>query len=119
MTIYYEKLRGWGTSLKARGGKIAYYHCQKRDRNGCPSRYVEMEEIEGKFADEFKNVQFTEEFVNAVVRKTREMVDTNRANSTSRKQGILNQRLALEGKRNKLDVKLDPIVNTVKRQNLD
>ena len=114
----------WHTkpSLRARGGKIAYYHCQKRDRNGCPSRYVEMEDIEGQVADEFKNVQFTEEFVNAVVRKTREMVDTNRANSTSLKQGILNQRLALEGRRNKLeDVLIDGSIerDTFKRKHAE
>lgn len=95
----------WHTkpSLKARGGKIAYYHCQKRDRNGCPAPYVEMQDLEEQVENEFKTMEFTQEFVDAVVRKTRELLERNRANSTSLKQGILNQRLALEGKRNKLE----------------
>lgn len=95
----------WHTkpSLKARGGKIAYYHCQKRDRNGCPSPYVEMDDLEEQVENEFKTMEFTQEFVDAVVRKTRELIERNRANSTSLKQGILNQKLALEGKRNKLE----------------
>lgn len=90
-------------SLKARGGKIAYYHCPKRERNGCPSPYVEMADLEKQVVEQFKVMQFRGEFIEAVVRKTREIVDKNRKMSSSLKQGVLNQKSGLEGKRNKLE----------------
>src|SRR3989344_2844818 len=37
-------------------GSIEYYHCQKRDRNGCPAPYVEMSEIEQLVEQEFKKL---------------------------------------------------------------
>lgn len=89
--------------FRARGGKIAYYHCPKRDRNGCKAPFVEMSEIETLVENEFKNMQFAPEFVDAVVRKTREKLEESRTTATSIKQGIMNQKLALEGRRNKLE----------------
>ncbi len=91
------------SKLRARGGKIAYYHCPKRERNGCTAPFVEMSDIEGLVEEEFKNMQFSPEFVEAVVRKTREKLEESRANATSVKQGIMNQKIALESKRNKLE----------------
>ncbi|KXK09236.1 MAG: Transposon Tn3 resolvase [Microgenomates bacterium OLB22] len=55
--------------LRARGGKIAYYHCPKRERNGCRAPYIEMEDLEYQVEQEFKNMQFAPEFIEAVVRK--------------------------------------------------
>ncbi len=89
--------------LEKRGGKIAYYHCQKRDRNGCPAPYVEMDEIERLAKEEFRKLQFSQEFIDAVVRKTREILDNSRESSASLKQGLQNQKMALEAKRNRLE----------------
>lgn len=89
--------------LKARGGKIAYYHCPKRDRNGCQAPFVEMSDLETQVENQFKTMQFSQEFIEAVVRKTREKLEINRNNATSVKQGILNQKTAIEAKRNKLE----------------
>jgi len=100
--------------LRARGGKIAYYHCPKRERNGCHAPYVEMLDIETQVEEEFKNMQFAPEFIEAVVRKTREKLDESRVNALSIKQGILNRKLALEGKRNKLEDAL--IEGTIDRE---
>ena len=91
------------SKLRARGGKIAYYHCPKRDRNGCTAPFVEMSDIETLVEEEFKNMQFSPDFIEAVVRKTREKLEDSRASATSIKQGIMNQKMALEGKRNKLE----------------
>jgi site-specific DNA recombinase len=90
-------------SLKSRGGKIAYYHCQKRDRNGCPSRYVEMENLEKQVAKEFKKMQFSQEFIDMVVVKAKERVAENRKNSTAQRQALLNLKMSLENRRNKLE----------------
>lgn len=83
--------------------QVHYYHCQKRDRNGCPARYVEMSKIEGLVEEELKKLEFSKEFLDAVVKKTREVVELNRKFATSNVQGILNQKNALEARRNKLE----------------
>ncbi|MBU0708811.1 recombinase family protein [Patescibacteria group bacterium] len=92
--------------LKKRGGKIAYYHCQKRDRNGCPAPYVEISKLEGQVEKAFKTMQFSQEFIEAVVRKTREILDNNRKEFSSRRLAILNKKTALEAKRNRLEDRL-------------
>lgn len=85
------------------GGKIAYYHCQKRDHVDCPAKYVEKEEIEQQVEDYFKTMQFSPDFIEAVVEKTRSVLETNRKISSSRLQAIYNQKTGLEEKRNKLE----------------
>ena len=105
-----------------RGGKIAYYHCQKRDRNGCPSPYVEKDDLEGQFEEIFKTMQFSPEFLEAVVEKTKEVLETNRQNSSSSKQAVINQKTALETKRNRLeDTILDGTIDrdTYKRKHAE
>lgn len=92
--------------FKHRGGKIAYYHCNKLNRNGCPSPYVEMSEIEGQAEEAFKAMQFSEQFMEAIVRKAREKLDSSRKNADSQKQVVFNQKGALEIKRNKLEDEL-------------
>jgi len=89
--------------FKNRGGRIGYYHCIKRNRNGCPAPYVEISDMESQIASEFKNIQFNQEFIDAVVRKTKERLMLNRKEHSSRKQSITNQKTALELKRNRLE----------------
>ncbi|OGK45309.1 hypothetical protein A2956_02315 [Candidatus Roizmanbacteria bacterium RIFCSPLOWO2_01_FULL_37_57] len=89
--------------LANRGGKIAYYHCQKRERNGCPAKYVEQADLETQVENQFKTMQFSPEFVQAVVNQTKKVLENNRKNSSSRIQAILNQKTALEARRNKLE----------------
>lgn len=89
--------------LKKRGGKIAYYHCPKRDRNGCTSPFVEISDLEIQAEEQFKTMQFAPEFIEAVVRKTREKLDESRNHAGALKQGVLNQKTAFETKRNKLE----------------
>src|SRR3989344_5397932 len=89
--------------LANRGGKIAYYHCQKRERNGCQAKYVEQADLETQVENQFKTMQFSPEFVQAVVNQTKKVLENNRKNSSSRIQAILNQKTALEARRNKLE----------------
>lgn len=89
--------------LVNRGGKIAYYHCQKRERNGCPAPYVEMSKLEKLVEQEFKKLEFSEEFINAVVKKTKDILEENRKSGSSVIQGIINQKSALETRRNNLE----------------
>ena len=89
--------------LVNRGGKIAYYHCQKRERNGCPALYVEMSKMEKLVEQEFIKLEFSEEFINAVIKKTKEVLEENRKSGSSVMQGIINQKIALETRRNNLE----------------
>ncbi len=89
--------------LKNRGGKIGYYHCQKRDRNGCPAPYVQMEQMESLVEQEFKKMEFSQDFIDAVVQKTRSVLEETRKTASSTQRGILNQKTALESKRDKLE----------------
>lgn len=102
--------------------EIHYYHCQKRDRNGCPAPYVEMSEMENLVEKEFKKLEFDEEFIKAVVEKTKKILEENRKYSSSNFQGILNQKTAVEIKRNNLeDALLDGVLDreSFKRRHKD
>lgn len=103
-------------------GKIAYYHCQKRDRNGCPSPYVEMGDLEKLAAERFKEMQFSQEFIDAIVIKAKEKLAMSRKVSGSQKQAIMNQKTGLETKRNRLeDAMLDGTIDreTFKRKHTE
>ncbi len=89
--------------FKKHKGKIAYYHCPKRNRNNCPSPYVEMSELEKLAAHQFKDMQFSQKFIDLVVKKAREKVEFNRKAASSKRQAILNLRTSLEMRRNKLE----------------
>lgn len=90
-------------SLKKRGGKIAYYHCQKLGRNKCPSPFVEKENLELKVENLIKNLEFSQEFIDLVVEKTKEKLNLSRTNNNSQRQALANSRQALITKRNKLE----------------
>ena len=83
--------------------KIDYYHCQKRGGNGCPAPYVEMSDIEKLVEQEFKKMEFSEDFINAVIQKTKDVLEKNRKTASSIGQGVINQKNALEARRNKLE----------------
>jgi len=89
--------------LKNRGGKIAYYHCPKYERNGCPAPYVEAVNLETQVEEEIKKMQFNKEFIRAVIFKTREIIENNRRDLSLKKVGIINKKSALELRRNKLE----------------
>lgn len=98
--------------LKNRGGRIAYYHCPKQDRNGCTAPYVELEDLEGQVEKGLKAMQFSPEFINAVITKTKEEMNKSRQYLNSQRMHLLNRKTSLETKRNKLeDSLLDEIID--------
>ena len=81
-----------------------------------------MEDLEKLAAEQFKNMQFSQKFIDMVVGKAREKVKYNRSVISSKRQAILNLRTSLETRRNKLeDALLDGIIDreTYKRKNDD
>lgn len=94
--------------LKNRGGKIAYYHCPKHNRNGCPAPYVELEILEKQVEEKFKQMQFSQMFIELVIIKTKEAIGKSRQNFNSQRMQLLNKKTSLENKRNKLE---DSLIN--------
>lgn len=88
---------------KTKPGVVHYYHCQKRNKNGCPAPYVEKDNLEKQVADEIAKMQFTQEFIDKVVEKARDVVEKNRNLASAIAQGIVNQKTGWETKRNKLE----------------
>ncbi len=100
-------------------GFVHYYHCQKRGKNGCPAKYIEMSELEQMVEKEFKKLQFSDSFIETVITKAKEIIAENRRTSSSVVQGIINQKSGLETRRNTLeDALLDGTIDreTFKRR---
>ncbi|OQY69199.1 hypothetical protein B6D29_00090 [Microgenomates bacterium UTCPR1] len=89
--------------FRSRGGKIAYYHCQKRDHNNCSAPYVEMNNLEKQVEEQFKKMEFTKEFISLVMKKVKEKLEANRKISLLNKQSVINLKTSLETRRNKLE----------------
>lgn len=83
--------------------KLAYYHCSHR--NGC-GKYIEMTKLEGMVADKFRDLEFSDEFVELVVEKARKIFHERRKKYDARRQGIINRRTALELRRKRVENKL-------------
>lgn len=82
---------------------IAYYHCS--NRFGC-GKYSEQTQIEEQVAEKFKDLQFSDEFTNLVIEKTKHLFLEKRRTYEGRKQGLVNKKTALEGKRKVAEDKL-------------
>lgn len=83
--------------------KVAYYHCS--NKTGC-GKYVEMNEIESAVADKFKDLQFSDEFIQLVISKARSHFVEKRRQYDGRRQSFLNRRTGLENKRKVAEDKL-------------
>ena len=88
---------------KKRGNKIAYYHCQKIYAPTCKEPYIEMVKLEKQVERYIKQIQFKKEFIEAIVKQAKELLDSGRKNVKGMKQALINQKTGLETKRNRLE----------------
>lgn len=82
---------------------VAYYHCP--NRTGC-GKYCEMNDLEGRIAKEFQKLQFSEEFIEAVIEKARVQLLEGRDTYDGRRQALVNKKSAFEGKLRSIEDKL-------------
>lgn len=97
--------------------KIGYYHCT--NVGGCPKSYIETWKLEKMVAKQFKKYQFSEKFINFVAEAVKQKVQEDRGNVNSKRQGLVNEKKAVEEKRDRLeDLLIKNIINeeTYKRQ---
>ncbi len=88
---------------KKRGNKIAYYHCQKRYAPTCKEPYIEMSKLEKQVEKYIKQIEFKKEFIEAIVKQAKELLDSGRKNVKSMKQALINQKTGLETMRSRLE----------------
>tara|TARA_B100000745_G_C20154130_1_gene395541 strand:- start:16 stop:1623 length:1608 start_codon:yes stop_codon:yes gene_type:complete len=89
------------------GKTKAYYHCP--NRSGC-GKYSEMTALEGAIADKFKDLQFSDEFIQAVIKKVSSEFYEQRRIYNGRKQSLINKRTAFE---KQLAIAEDKLLNNV------
>jgi len=97
--------------------KIGYYHCCQN--GGCKGSYVEIEKMEQMVANLFKKYQFTPEFIELIKEKVREYFDNTKGNINSKKQALVNKKVAIEQKQDKItSLLIDNVIDrdTFKRQ---
>ncbi|MDD5098127.1 MAG: recombinase family protein [Candidatus Pacebacteria bacterium] len=79
---------------------ISYYHCvlngQKHSNEG---QNIEAGSLEKMIKEQFKNIQFSEDFIMLVVSKVKLSYEKKKEQINRNKRGLLNQKLALENKK--------------------
>lgn len=85
------------------GHRIGYYHCPKLWKNDCPSPYVELMDMENQVQEIMNGIEFNQEFIEAVCEEARIRLNENRKNSAKDIQACINQKSALETRRNKIE----------------
>lgn len=83
--------------------KLAYYHCT--NRNGC-GKYTEMTKMENLVADKFKDLEFSQDFLVALIDKVKTIFYERRKVFDDKKKNLINQRTAYEAKRKTAEDKL-------------
>lgn len=86
---------------------ISYYHCvlngHKHSNEG---QNIEAEKLEKMISDQFKNIQFSESFIALVVSKVKLFYEKKKERINKDKRGLLNQKAALENKKEIAEEKL-------------
>ncbi|MEK7610526.1 MAG: recombinase family protein [Patescibacteria group bacterium] len=83
--------------------KKAYYHCT--NRSGC-GKYIEQNKLEDMVSEKFKQIEFSQEFIDLVITKARAIFHDRRQDYDRKKRECINQRTAFEAKRKTAEDKL-------------
>jgi hypothetical protein len=62
--------------------------------------------MEEKVADKFSELEFTEDFTNQIIEKVKQLVQTRRKQSDSKRQSIVNRKTAIEARKRVMEDKL-------------
>jgi len=93
--------------LKARGGKIAYYHCSKLGkRGGCYEKSIQLEVLEEMVRQEVAKLEFKPEFIEAVKKNIRKVYENSINKVKLAKKAAYNRQSAVEIKRERLERKM-------------
>lgn len=74
----------------------AYYHCT--NRTGC-GKYYEQVQLENDIADKFKELEFSQEFIDKIIEKVKAKFLKARDDYDKNRQSLVNQKTAYEARR--------------------
>ncbi|MBN1227673.1 MAG: recombinase family protein [Deltaproteobacteria bacterium] len=95
------------TAEKHIGKNKDYYHCSApKSKHSNRNQNVEVTELENQVKECFKKIQFSQEFVNRMVKKVKAFHSKTKENIGCRKQALYNQKMSLERKRDLAEEKL-------------
>src|SRR3989338_8651548 len=83
--------------------KIAYYHCQRRYAPDCKQPYVQTKDLESQIEEKIKQIKFTYEFIQNLRDIADDFLASGKKNIESMKQALVNQKMSLELKRNRVE----------------
>jgi len=87
--------------------KKEYYHCSaKKRKHSNFGQNVEVEELERQVGEAFKTIQFKKEFVELIMKKLKKIYSQQKDSIESKKMALLNQKKAIEAKRDITEGKL-------------
>jgi DNA invertase Pin-like site-specific DNA recombinase len=84
----------------------SYYHCAAMRAHSNRGQNTEVSDLEEQVAEQFKTIQFSQGFVDDVVKRLTEVSVQQRQTLGVRKQALLNQQKAIEAKRDRAEEKL-------------
>ena len=97
------RLVGDVATIRSNHKKLGYYHCQKRYSPDCKQKYVQARDLEQQVENIVKKLEFTDEFISQVQEQAKQFLNTGKKENHGMRQALINQRTALETKRNKLE----------------
>jgi len=85
----------------------SYYHCNRAgDQIKCSDKYVEVWDLEKQVADLFKQIQFSQSFIDKVFARVEKIYKSRKDEISKEKKQFLSQKLAVEQKRDIAEEKL-------------
>jgi site-specific DNA recombinase len=74
---------------------IAYYHCS--NKSGC-GKYIEKNKLENMVAEKFKTINFSEDFINLVIEKVKNIFEERKNNYSGKLRSLVGKKSAWEAK---------------------
>jgi len=96
------------TADRHRAGKISdYYHCSTRSiKHSNKNQNVETVNLEKQVEEQFKNIQFSKEFINLTIEKVKKFYQEKKAENERQRRILLNKKMKTERKREVAEEKL-------------
>jgi len=87
--------------------KVEYYHCSAvKRKHSNRGQNVEVADLERRVEDQFKNIQFSDDFITRVVQRVKAFYDERKAEKEQEKRVLLNKKMGIEKKRGIAEEKL-------------
>jgi site-specific DNA recombinase len=103
--IYCNKCDGRYTAEKHAKKNKSYYHCCNNKCDDKP-KYIEAAQLEDLVSLEFKKIILSEDFINEIIAKIKDIYKDKKRHFNSKQQGFINKKNAVEKKREVIEEKL-------------